>query len=481
MGAKAPWAPTRSMAAAKSRKKSTLKDYTGEVKAELQLVRGRRCLRQAHACALVCPAQRVHRLSPRRSHVLQDPHSCALIAAARRGDVTFGMLAIDAGDTVNTVNNDEETALHVALDHSHQVSAARHAGECCRRACAQTSRTHWPVRLRLGSRQDFALWLLSRGANPALRDIRGQDCRTWANEIMGVRAALQKAKEREERGGLAPQSADVLALADHLGVSGSGDEHLMWVAEAALNAPLPPDWVEHTDDEGAVFYYNKDSGKSTWDHPMDIFYRALVGSLKRGDRTWIDSKASIPKKDKDSKQNSPDKGAKGKGVSAAHSQHSSPKDAHGAGRGRGGGGGSGASSRLGAGDKPSSTAPTPADSELSKNHTPQQHGHASGGGGGGGRGRPVPAPVSIHSPPSDGGHAFSPPKDHSPFAGRAGAHPSIAGHDSVRDSKDSIRSGAGDAGGGYAGQVRQTKKRKKKRKRAIENGKRPTNTCAGCR
>jgi hypothetical protein len=35
----------------------------------------------------------------------------------------------------------------------------------------------------------------------------------------------------------------------------------MWIAEAALNAPLPPDWVEHTDDEGAVFYYNKDTGK----------------------------------------------------------------------------------------------------------------------------------------------------------------------------------------------------------------------------
>ena len=28
---------------------------------------------------------------------------------------------------------------------------------------------------------------------------------------------MQKAKEREERGALAPQSADVMALADHLG------------------------------------------------------------------------------------------------------------------------------------------------------------------------------------------------------------------------------------------------------------------------
>ena len=160
--------PSRATAANVQKKKSTLKDYTGEVKQELQM----------------------------------DPHSCALIAAARRGDVLFGMLAMDAGDTVNTVNNEEETALHIALD---------------------------------SSKQDFALWLLSRGANPCLKDSRGQDCRLWANEIMGVRAALHRAKEREERGALAPQSADVMALADHLGVAGAGDEHLVWVAEAALN------------------------------------------------------------------------------------------------------------------------------------------------------------------------------------------------------------------------------------------------------
>ena len=62
--------------------------------------------------------------------------------------------------------------------------------------------------------------------------------------------------------------------------------------------------------------------------------------------------------------------------------------------------------------------------------------------------------MNVHSPPSDGGYSFSPPKDHSPFAGRAGAHPSIHGHDAVRDSKESIRSGAGDAAGGYAGQMK---------------------------
>jgi len=61
-----------------------------------------------------------------------------------------------------------------------------------------------------------------------------------------------------------------------------------------------------------------------------------------------------------------------------------------------------------------------------------------------------------HSPASEagGGYSFSPPKDKSPLAGRAGAHPSLHAHDSVRGSKESVKSGAGDAAGGYAGQMK---------------------------
>lgn len=113
------------MAAARGKKKSSLKDYTGEVKAELQLVSIWPLLAR-HPCCHLCPLLSIagppqYLTAPRCC--VQDPHSCALIAAARRGDVPFGMLAIDAGDTVNTVNNDEETALHIALDNGHQVSS----------------------------------------------------------------------------------------------------------------------------------------------------------------------------------------------------------------------------------------------------------------------------------------------------------------------------------------------------------------------
>jgi len=106
------------MAQVKAKKKTTLKDYTGEVKSELHL----------------------------------DPHSCALIAAARRGDVVFGMLAMDAGDTINTVNNDEETALHIALDNGHQ---------------------------------DFALWLLARGECPIYTALRQLCCCSNSGDFIG--------------------------------------------------------------------------------------------------------------------------------------------------------------------------------------------------------------------------------------------------------------------------------------------------------
>ena len=38
--------------------------------------------------------------------------------------------------------------------------------------------------------------------------------------------------------------------------------------EKALDAPLPEDWVEHTDCGGVSFYYNTADGASSWDHPL---------------------------------------------------------------------------------------------------------------------------------------------------------------------------------------------------------------------
>ena len=51
---------------------------------------------------------------------------------------------------------------------------------------------------------------------------------------------------------------------------------LLWIAEAALKAPLPFGWVEHKNQHGEVFYYNTKSKESTWEHPMDCFFKMLT-------------------------------------------------------------------------------------------------------------------------------------------------------------------------------------------------------------
>ncbi|CAM9899278.1 unnamed protein product, partial [Laminaria digitata] len=44
----------------------------------------------------------------------------------------------------------------------------------------------------------------------------------------------------------------------------------------ALNADVPEGWVTGEGEgeyEGLVYYYHEATGESTWDHPLDEFYR----------------------------------------------------------------------------------------------------------------------------------------------------------------------------------------------------------------
>jgi hypothetical protein len=54
-----------------------------------------------------------------------------------------------------------------------------------------------------------------------------------------------------------------------------------WAAEEALTAALPEGWTEHTDASGNSFYFNASTGSSTWEHPLDEYYRSLFLKLKK--------------------------------------------------------------------------------------------------------------------------------------------------------------------------------------------------------
>jgi hypothetical protein len=75
-------------------------------------------------------------------------------------------------------------------------------------------------------------------------------------------------------------SDGVLQFAKYLGMNAEQDRDLLWIASQAMNAKLPPDWHEHEDGEGNQFYYNRRTKESSWEHPLDSYYRQLYAKHK---------------------------------------------------------------------------------------------------------------------------------------------------------------------------------------------------------
>merc|ERR1719440_1785745 len=59
------------------------------------------------------------------------------------------------------------------------------------------------------------------------------------------------------------------------------ESDMLWIAEEAFNAPLPPFWTEHQDDQGRVYFHSSFTGESTWRHPMDDLFREIVAYQRR--------------------------------------------------------------------------------------------------------------------------------------------------------------------------------------------------------
>ena len=78
-----------------------------------------------------------------------------------------------------------------------------------------------------------------------------------------------------------PTSKEIRDYAEFLGLNPDLDEEFLWIAEEALCAPLPGGWSEHFREEyGAVYYFNAHTKESSWNHPLEEYYRTLLESLK---------------------------------------------------------------------------------------------------------------------------------------------------------------------------------------------------------
>lgn len=68
----------------------------------------------------------------------------------------------------------------------------------------------------------------------------------------------------------------MLEFVKSLGIDPIKECEMLWLAEEALNADLPPDWESRKDAEGRPHFHNTASGVSSWQHPMDSFFKQMV-------------------------------------------------------------------------------------------------------------------------------------------------------------------------------------------------------------
>jgi len=112
-----------------------------------------------------------------------------------------------------------------------------------------------------------------------------------------VNEFVSRTKRCREKG-LEPTKPELIAYARYLGIDPTADVDLMWIADEALNAPLPAEWTEHHDSADRVFYYNVQTHASSWTHPLEQLHRDTYKSIvafRSGDLSKEEQTAQVEK------------------------------------------------------------------------------------------------------------------------------------------------------------------------------------------
>mmetsp|Transcript_95683 Transcript_95683/g.270789 ORF Transcript_95683/g.270789 Transcript_95683/m.270789 type:complete len:167 (-) Transcript_95683:194-694(-) len=81
-----------------------------------------------------------------------------------------------------------------------------------------------------------------------------------------------------------PTEDEVRNYGEWLGMDPEQDRDLFHIAREGLKAPLTDGWKPCQNAEGEIFYFNFETGSSSWDHPADDMYRRIVAEKKREKR-----------------------------------------------------------------------------------------------------------------------------------------------------------------------------------------------------
>lgn len=70
--------------------------------------------------------------------------------------------------------------------------------------------------------------------------------------------------------------ANLCEFAQYLGFDLKAFPFLLPIVIEAINSPTPPNWEQHTDDNGNMFFHNRAINRSVWEHPTDRFYMHCI-------------------------------------------------------------------------------------------------------------------------------------------------------------------------------------------------------------
>lgn len=109
-----------------------------------------------------------------------------------------------------------------------------------------------------------------------------------------------------------PSEHEVRDYAKEIGIDPDSEPELMWLAREGVIAPLPAGWKPCQDVTGDIYYFNFSTGQSSWDHPGDESYRALVIQERERCKQNGTAGGAGPKKEKKKKKEKKEKKEKKK-------------------------------------------------------------------------------------------------------------------------------------------------------------------------
>mmetsp|Transcript_10007 Transcript_10007/g.33357 ORF Transcript_10007/g.33357 Transcript_10007/m.33357 type:complete len:490 (-) Transcript_10007:59-1528(-) len=92
--------------------------------------------------------------------------------------------------------------------------------------------------------------------------------------------STSKKKNRKEEAEPSQVSPELLQMVKYLGIQ-EHEKEFFWVAEEALRATLPEGWEEYKTEEGATYYFSSISGQSSWEHPLDDYFRFVYRKMRK--------------------------------------------------------------------------------------------------------------------------------------------------------------------------------------------------------